>query len=174
MRYYAGIGSRKTPVDVCNLMKALASHLERKGWKARSGGADRADCAFDDGVRDKSMVDVYLPWQGFNNHSSELYLENLPGQAVDQAYQIACKFYHSYLPSKSKNVRALMTRNTFQIFGHEFNKPSKFVICYTEDGEASGGTGQAIKIARAYYIPVINLQKKTHREMVLRYINELC
>ena len=43
-------------------------------------------------------------------------------------------------------------------FRMEFkNPPSNFVVCYTPDGKASGGTGQAIRIAEYYNIPIYNL-----------------
>jgi hypothetical protein len=60
----------------------------------------------------------------------------------------------------------MMIRNYFQIFGHEGAERSSFVICWTPDGangttiltsHESGGTGQAIRIASKYNIPVYNL-----------------
>ena len=51
-KYYAGIGSRETPEDVCGRMTKLASILERKGYTLRSGGAVGADTAFAGGVVD--------------------------------------------------------------------------------------------------------------------------
>lgn len=50
-----------------------------------------------------------------------------------------------------------MRRNGCQVLGLELDKPSNMVICYTPDGLPSGGTGQAIRIAESYRIPVINL-----------------
>lgn len=33
----------------------------------------------------------------------------------------------------------------------------KFVVCWTADGKASGGTGQALRVASAYDVPIFNL-----------------
>ena len=51
----------------------------------------------------------------------------------------------------------LMCRNAIQILGQDGNTPVDFVLCWTADGKASGGTGQAIRIAQAFDIPVYNL-----------------
>lgn len=37
---------------------------------------------------------------------------------------------------------------------------SSFVVCWTSDGKDSGGTGQALRIARDRNIPVYNLYNK--------------
>lgn len=44
------------------------------------------------------------------------------------------------------------------------------IICWTADGGASGGTGQAMKIARHYNIPVFNLQLERDRERISQYL----
>lgn len=40
-RTYTGIGARRTPADVLDVMRSLAARLLRGGWILRSGGADR-------------------------------------------------------------------------------------------------------------------------------------
>ena len=40
MKYYTGIGSRKTPDDICKLMTKVAAKLSCDNWTLRSGGAD--------------------------------------------------------------------------------------------------------------------------------------
>jgi hypothetical protein len=42
------------------------------------------------------------------------------------------------------------------VLGHDLRSPSRFVVCWTADGRATGGTGQAIRIAEAYAVPVFN------------------
>ena len=49
MKYYAGIGSRKTPHDTCDLMTKIAIALDNRGYILRSGGAKGADKAFEAG-----------------------------------------------------------------------------------------------------------------------------
>lgn len=38
-KYYAGIGSRKTPPDICQLMTQIAEELSQGGYILRSGHA---------------------------------------------------------------------------------------------------------------------------------------
>ena len=51
-KIYAGIGSRKTPSEVCAVFASLAGRLGQAGWTLRSGaalaqGVEMAACALD-------------------------------------------------------------------------------------------------------------------------------
>jgi len=48
--YYSGIGSRSTPENILHMMGDVAYRLANKGWILRSGGADGADNAFEQGL----------------------------------------------------------------------------------------------------------------------------
>ena len=50
-----------------------------------------------------------------------------------------------------------MGRNGYQVLGYDLKTPSKFLICWTKDGKETGGTAQAMRIAKDYKIPVYNL-----------------
>ena len=52
-----------------------------------------------------------------------------------------------------------MGRNSYQVMGKELNDPVLFVLCWTHLGQGSGGTGQAIRIAKHQGIPVLDLGK---------------
>lgn len=49
MKTYTGIGSRETPYEIQDLMKRIAFKLAENGWLLRSGGAEGADTAFENG-----------------------------------------------------------------------------------------------------------------------------
>lgn len=66
IRYYAGIGSRETPPYVQKLMTEIAAVLEQRNFVLRSGGANGADKAFENGVVNKQEAEIYVPWPGFN------------------------------------------------------------------------------------------------------------
>lgn len=143
MRYYAGIGSRETPIDVCELMTAIAGWLQRRGFVLRSGGAIGADCAFAKGALGKNR-EIFLPGVEFS-----------PAITLHAA-KIAEQFHPAW--SKCGDfARKLHTRNVYQILGADLETPSEFVVCWTKDGKASGGTGQALRIAASIGIPVFNL-----------------
>jgi hypothetical protein len=71
-------------------------------------------------------------------------------------------------------VRALQARNAHQILGENRQTPAGFVLCWTADGSldgaarTSGGTGQALRIAAHYEIPVLNISRPEHFARVTR------
>jgi len=147
--YYAGIGSRKTPPDILNIMELIGIELARKGFVLRSGGAAGADSAFErgcDSVRGKK--EIFLPWAKFNNH------EGIVGPSPE-AFKIAAKFHPAWNRC-SRYARILHARNSHQVLGYDLKTPSKFIICWHQ---GTGGTMQAVRIANHYKIPVFNLNE---------------
>lgn len=181
-KYYAGIGSRETPEHIQILMTKIAEILERKKYVLRSGGAVGADTAFENGVvRYKEIF--YRHSYSINSGKNNYYEKS----DLTFADTILKKYHPSFKKGgpgiKNPSAKELLTRNTFQIFGvGEVTENSKFVICYTQDGAESnttyetGGTGQAIRIAYDYDIPVYNLKNYigvTAEEMVDFILNEV-
>jgi len=164
--YYAGIGSRETPKDVCAKMTKLAKYLAERKYILRSGGAEGADLAFEKGVWVQRLKEIYLPWKGFNDSKSELYTSS------KEAEEIAIQFHPRWHLLKSGGKK-LQTRNVHQVLGKDLKTPSKFVICWTSDGKASGGTGQAIRIANAHQIPVFNLYNLAEEICLKTFLEEL-
>jgi len=152
-KYYAGIGSRDTPEDILDLMKKIACHLNAKGYILRSGGANGADSAFEEGAKNDKQV--FLPWPFFNGNASPYDGTNWKYRKVH--LKLARKHHPSFDTLKT-TVKKLMVRNSAQIIGkNSTDIPSSFVVCYTSDGRASGGTGQAIRLALSLGIKVYNL-----------------
>ena len=146
-RYYAGIGSRETPQSILEIMTASAVQFAAEGYILRSGAAPGADSAFEAGAGDQK--EIWLPWLGFNGSKSQL----LPHK---HAFEVAAHFHPAW-DRCSPAARKLHARNVHQILGYDLNTKSEFVMCWTKDGKASGGTGQAIRIAEGYGIPVYYL-----------------
>ena len=73
-----------------------------------------------------------------------------------QALDVAA---HTHPNWKACGIGAQMlhTRNVYQILGMDLDTPVSMVICWTKDGNATGGTGQAIRLATHLAIPVFNL-----------------
>lgn len=149
-RCYAGIGSRSAPEDVCRSMTSIATELERRWYVLRSGHADGADIAFERGVMDQSNKEIYIPWEGFNGSPSSLY------HITDEMMDIARSFHPNW-GKCSQGAKKLHSRNVAQVLGEDLHSLSKFVICWTKGASGEGGTGQAIRIARHYSIPVYDL-----------------
>jgi hypothetical protein len=165
---YAGIGSRRTPGDVCDDMTAIAQALETRGFTLRSGGASGADAAFEAGTA--RLKEIFLPEAGWRGSSSPLHPDSIGAGIWRRAEAIAAEFHPAWKRVRHAPARARLTRDTFQVLGAALDSPSRFVIAWTEDGEASGGTGQAIRIAKANEIPVLNLRDHALRTLVLEIL----
>ncbi len=169
LAFYTGIGSRATPEIILKFMSIIASKLDAAGWTLRSGGARGADYAFESGATKKQ---IYLPWKDFNGNKSLLY------SYPEEFEKIASKFHPNWgtLSSASK---LLHTRNVAQILGRDQKNLSTFLICWTPDGayektsRTTGGTGQAIRIANHYGIPVFNLKNKEHLKIFVEWVKSV-
>jgi hypothetical protein len=139
MNKYAGIGSRQTPKHILNIMTSIASKLEANGFMLRSGGAIGADTAFENGIQFNSNKEIFLA-----------------DDATTDALQLA-EMYHPNWDACSAYARKLHARNGMILLGANLNDPVNFVICYTADGKATGGTGQALRLADDKNIPILNL-----------------
>jgi len=151
-RYYAGIGARNTPELVLGQMFKIASVMTKTfNFTLRSGGAGGADTAFEKGCDSANgLKNIYLPWDGFNGRGESFT------QVNTAAMEIAA-IHHPNWNACSQAARKLHARNAFQILGSDLKTPAELVICYTAEGKITGGTGQALRMAKFYKVPVVNL-----------------
>jgi len=161
--FYAGIGARKTPDNVLQSMEAVAAYLASEGHTLRSGGADGADMAFENGCdRNQGKKQIFLPWEGFNNHPtsnrSNQFITRVKAHAV--ARDMAEKFHPAW-GKLNEPAQRMMIRNCYQVLGPHLASKSDFILCWTPGGKVTGGTGQALRIAKHYEIPVLNFGSKS-------------
>lgn len=169
-RIYTGIGSRETPADVLEKMTEIAQTLSVQSFVLRSGGADGADKAFEDGALKK---EIYLPWPGFNGNQSRLSVIS------EKAKKIAAEHHPAWNKLK-ESIQKLHARNTYQILGYDLVLPSDFVLCWTPDGCESqktrtfktGGTGTAISLASSFNIPVFNLKNQDAYQRLKKFLKD--
>jgi len=159
MNAYAGIGSRETPREVQIKMTEIATHLSRHDYTLYSGGADGADTAFEVGAKDQSII--FLPWSGFNGKKG--IVPNFVPDMVEK--------YHPKSSNLSDSGWKFMSRNTYQVLGPDLKSPVEFVLCWTKDGKPSGGTGQALRIAKDYQIPIFNFRNEDDYEKFQTYMS---
>ena len=164
MLYYTGIGSRKTPKDILSLITKISLYLSKKGYILRSGGAEGADKAFEEGVLGE-LKEIYLPWPNFNNN------EAIFTPISQEALKMAEKF-HPYWINLKEGAKKLQARNCYQVLGKDLNKPSSFVICWTPGGKETGGTAQALRIAKEHNIKIFNLGNNKDLQRILKKIEE--
>jgi|SRR6056297_204301 len=147
---YAGIGSRKTPEDICRKMHNAGRAIAKLNGTLRSGGASGADKAFETGCDTiNGDKEIYLPYKNFNGNSSPLY-------GTDKTVRLFAKKFHPNWNALSSRGHDFMGRNVYQVLGHRLDTPADFILCWTPNGDITGGTGQALRIAVAYDIPIFN------------------
>lgn len=177
MFYWTGVGSRDTPRDLMAQMTMIAKGLTKVGGVLRSGGAKGADTAFEAGVfNDKK--DIYLPYRGFNYHSSGLYHEPTK-EAIEWARKA-----HPYFDRMKPGTFAYLAhaRNAHQVLGQGCDVKSAFVVCWTPDGaekaqqahsiDVTGGTRTAIVIAELNGVPVFNLARPDALYRLQTYVKD--
>ena len=160
MNYYAGIGSRETPTELKTTIKTIVEYLNKKDYILRSGGAPGADSFFEEYSEN---MEIFLPWRGFNGNSSVLF------NPTPEAFNLAQK-YHPNWSRLSYGAKKLMARNCHQVLGIDLKTPVKFIVCWTKDGKATGGTGQALRMAEDLKIPVYNLYYKDTLDRIIKEI----
>lgn len=140
---YAGIGAQVTPQSVLTLMEQWANYLARIGYILRSGGCKiGADAAFEAGADlAHGPKHIFTPEQAKRNTHWRLHAAS----------------FHPNWSKCSVGVQLLHARNSPVILGANLDKPVDFVFCWTKNGEAVGGTGQALRIAQDAGIPVFNM-----------------
>lgn len=156
MKYYAGIGARNTPEDVLERMTKLARILEALGYVLRSGGAEGADKAFEKPIKDRV-------------HRKEIFLAS---DSLPLWTNVFTDMFHPNPKALKEYPRKLMNRNALQILGRDGNTPADFVVCWTKDGKASGGTGHALRIAKYFDIPVFNFYSEAEIDRLKQLIRE--
>jgi hypothetical protein len=168
---YAGIGSRDTPKDILLRMTRFAKCASNDGYVLRSGAAAGADEAFECG---STNSEIYLPVYNFRNSKSSLH-------EISKDCILLAKQFHPSWNRLSDFAKLLIARNGYQILGYDLNSPSKFVICWTQDGcedgskttALTGGTGQALRIATHFNVPIFNMQRSDWINRFIEFNNEL-
>ena len=138
-KLYTGVGSRETPVEICELFTKIAEQLESFGYTLRSGGAKGADMAFEQGV----------------TNLKEIYTIDLKNPPCHEAFKIAYKIRGSFI-GLNMFGRLAHARNVYQVLGEDLQTPSDFLVCWTKNGTPRGGTRTAILLAKESNIPVYN------------------
>lgn len=173
MLAYAGIGSRYITKEEEQLILNISSLLSKK-FVVYSGNAEGSDISFQKGSNNNCVV--FLPWKTFNR--SKYNLENvLDYFIVNDAESIdSVKKYHPRYEMLNNSATSLMARNYRQIMGHGEYPVVKFVLCCADplrDRTVKGGTGQAVRIANDYNIPVINLRLRGWKYHLTDIVKEI-
>ncbi len=157
MKKFAGVGSRETPQNILSMMTEIARAFSSIGYTLRSGKAKGADTAFEDGVHNPDLLELFVSQD-----------------ATPEANELAMKFHPNpeALKKKGAYVVGLMGRNMQIVSGRNLDEDVDFVVCWTKDGKDTGGTGQAIRYARSKNIRVYNLYIEADVKELKRFYQE--
>jgi len=161
---YCGVGARKTPMSIMDTMSAIAWSMSQSGIVLRSGGAVGADSAFEKGAG--TLKEIFVPHLGFNYRP---IINDIVPEITPQSRSMTEKFHPAPNRLSAKSFK-LMHRNSFQVLGEHLDDPVSCVIAWTPDGGFSGGTGQALRIADAYGIPIFNLYWAHKRNEIMNIL----
>jgi hypothetical protein len=126
---YAGIGSRKTPTMMLCLIRDIAKKMAENEFILRSGAAQGADTAFEEGAN-------YWTWRNGKKNTNEIFLSS---HATNEAIAMVKACYVELMLEHIWNnfstyIKGLQGRNMMQILGAKLNSPVSSVICWTPDG----------------------------------------
>jgi len=182
---FAAIGSRTPTREAEQWMRqivgALCGNLQARPYyelthnlrddvvfHAFSGGAAGMDTAAESTVElVRGRLTRFLPWEGFGGHKVGVVCPSLPNW--EQAQEI-CRHYHPAPDKLHGRTLSLLARDSYQVLDQTLDDPVDFVLCWTSNGQAIGGTGQAIRIAEDHDIPVFNLQDPKAYNRLRRYL----
>ncbi len=163
--FFAGIGSRKIielHPELKPVMAAMAKCLVSLGFVLRSGGAIGCDQWFEAGVPNEEDKEIFYSKKCPPGKDPKFY-------TVDQkALDLAEKIHPAWHKMEDWG-RGLHARNTYQVLGRDHDQPVEFVLCWTLNGAAEGGTRTAIVLAKQNDIPVFNLGSVTDGDYVMAF-----
>lgn len=189
MKWYTGVGSRETPVDMQAIIRLLAYKLANMGYGLRSGGAQGADNAFQAGwwnarldkVKEYPLeswdmrAEIYIAWSGFNGLTKNCLSGNvyIPSGDIEKAAQQIASGVHPAWDKCSQGAKKLHTRSVFQVLGQDLETPSSMLICWAKTdnhGNPKGGTATAWNLAKAHNVPCFNLANPVDYARITKFL----
>lgn len=189
----AFVGSRKLSDPEfekdARLFYSVAKRFAELGIIMRSGAAGGADLiaetAYADAITagkcNPKQVEIFVPWKDFGKDNPLSHLHILPdSKYAKQTEELVKKIHPIYQIDPRTNqpkgqlkpgALKLHSRNMNQVLGNDLKSPVAANICWTEDGETTGGTASSINLCNSNGIPVFNLGRPD-RDTVLNEIKE--
>lgn len=187
------IGTREPTDKELTVLATVGSFLCEQGYICRSGGAPGSDQAWE-ACFPTSQQEIYLPWNGFCDKSSlqgshmiplshmSSHIQDLTSVAVEYFYPKDRQHKLWDAAGNKTPTYRLMQRNTLQVLGRDCNTPSNFVVCIASASEldsqrriknVKGGTGQAVRIAYHFGIPVWNIRVPDHVDELIGWLSNV-
>lgn len=158
-RFYAGIGPREVPLQVCIRLTDTARLIAGYGYRLSSGGAAGCDTAFEEGARDARTWSAPEP---------RIYREDAAAGHI-AAFELAARFHDKWDTLKVGH-RRLLARNTYILLSPTLDQPVDFVTTYHQG--QNGGTKHSLRIAEYFGIPVFNLLREAEFRRLVLWLQE--
>lgn len=161
------IGSRETPETELVKIGQIAEFFAKKGWILRTGGCKGPDDAALAGFRKviNSKVELYLPWEGHEDHYN--------GIAWSQENWNEAAKLHPHWETMKLNSKIFHSRNVAIALGVDNESLADVVVCWTEGGEAVGGSAMCINLAKQHKIKLFNLGAPKDLDKLRKFCKKL-
>lgn len=157
---YVGAGMSTAPKEILYLIEDAARMLAAEGIHLRTHGGQGPCEAFVRGAKDPSLYSVFIPgtsWATLNTRNPGVYGPYTEGFIdFEHATNYARKFHPSW-PGLAGTVQRMMAMVSYQVLGPQLIDPALFVLCWTPNGTGGDTTGQVIRLAQAFNIPIFDL-----------------
>lgn len=157
----ACIGSRELSWEELSVCKRLGRVISLNGGEIHSGNAPGADQAFAQGGNEVNpeSVHLHLPWPSFEKdkivRGNHVHLLESHPAGEEKLRSVAARF-HPVWPRLSQGARKLHTRNVSILFPG-IRERVDLVLAWPSNRPGGGGTGQGLRIAEGYGIPIEDL-----------------
>lgn len=173
---FTGVGSRYgAPIAAQKTATKITQWLCERGFLVRTGDAIGMDQVFREAGQGNCRY--YAP-HGRHNPIPGAVMISPDDEYYRQARDLTANT-HPTFNVLGKFEKELHIRNAFEVLGDDLQNPAKFVLCWTPDGaetktsRSTGGTGQAIRLAIKYNIPVFNINAEAFEARFRAFINHL-
>lgn len=173
---YAGVGNRDTTINGNSLIQEIAVLLDQHGYDLSTGDASKGA----DEVFWTTSTSPYKRRYGPVGKAarSDTIIVEPNTLAYKRAQEISSRL-HPKWRWVSQPIRELHIRNVFELLGDQADQPVEFMVCWTKDrvctasetSKKTGGTGQAIRIAEAFGIPIFNINSHYGLHGLIDYLN---
>jgi len=163
---YTGIGINNIPAKYSSRVVKIANKLSSLGYTLRSGYNYGTDMTFASIKHDR--MEIFVPRRRFNGSDSPRFIIPKNTSAITRKY-------HPIYDRLDTLGQQLNDTRVLQLLGRSLATPSRFVICYTDDGAESykegvnteNGMGLVLKICDAYKIKVYNIKNdKSYKTLI--------
>jgi hypothetical protein len=167
MEYVGIVGTRDLPIEEIQLIEDIVAYAMNKGYGICSGGAEGVDQL---AINEANWIDpkrvlICKPWAKFNKTMEKEGNEVLIYENTKDFYEwtVSVDKFHPNPKALNKYERMLMARN-YGIICH-----SSYIVARPRlGGNNPGGTGQTMRIAKFYNIPVIDLTKNEGMNKIIK------